>query len=172
VTEKRQARLDPDVDELLGMMARLVRRLRRADEGIPPELEPIIVPAGLGLRHLTPLILIATYGPLPVGELARHLALNPATTSQLVNELARGGLVARQEDDADRRRTLLTVHPDHRKTVVALVERQLQPVRTALAELTDLQRKHFMHGWRLLINAMEDRPETASKPPRRADVTP
>lgn len=147
--------LDPDVKELLGMMARLVRRLRRADETMPAELEQIVVPAGLGLRHLTPLIVIAVHGPLAVGELARHLALNPATTSQLVNELSRGGLVARQEDEADRRRTLLTIHPDHREAVVTLVQRQLQPVHTALAALSGQEREHFMRGWRVLVEAME-----------------
>ena len=150
--------LDPEVRELLRMMARLVRRMRRLDESVPPELQPIVSPAGLGPRHLTPLIAIAMNGELSVGELAEHLALTSATTSQLVNELAKGGLVAREGDPRDRRRTLLTIHPDHRASIVKLVRGQLEPVHSALGALSEVERAHFMKGWRLLVDAMEGSP--------------
>ncbi|MET9246180.1 hypothetical protein [Nonomuraea sp. NPDC003709] len=55
----------------------------------------------------------------------------------------------------DRRRTLLTIHPDHREAVVTLVQRQLQPVHAALAALSGQEREHFMRGWRVLVEAME-----------------
>ncbi|HLK92611.1 MAG TPA: MarR family winged helix-turn-helix transcriptional regulator, partial [Polyangia bacterium] len=53
------------------------------------------------LQHLT------LTGPLRVGELARHLGRAQSVASEIVNHLQRDGLLERQRDPEDGRRTLV-----------------------------------------------------------------
>ncbi len=58
--------------------------------------------------HLTPsrlsaLVTIASGGPLPVGELARRMAVSAPTVSHIVEALEKLGLVDRRPDPHDRR---------------------------------------------------------------------
>ena len=46
-------------------------------------------------------------GPLTVGELADHLDRARSVVSELVSQLEANGLAAREDDPADRRRTLV-----------------------------------------------------------------
>jgi DNA-binding MarR family transcriptional regulator len=95
-----------------------------------------------------------------VGELAERLGLAPATVSLLVNELNRAGLVERREDEADRRRTLVSVPEEHRRLLSDLAEERLGVVRRTLARLAPEERDHFAAGLRILAE------ESASLVPR------
>jgi DNA-binding MarR family transcriptional regulator len=55
---------------------------------------------------------LALAGPLTVGEAAAHLARAQSVVSEIVTHLGRQGLLEREPDPADRRRTLvwLTAH--------------------------------------------------------------
>jgi DNA-binding MarR family transcriptional regulator len=139
--------------ELIVLAARLVRHVRARADAVPAELTELLGAHGLAARHLHLLIAIAVGGPLPVGALARRVALAPASTSQLVNELLRAGLVTRATDPDDRRRALVAVHDDLRPTVAAVAETRLDPFRAALTQLPDADRAAFLRGWRLLIDA-------------------
>jgi DNA-binding MarR family transcriptional regulator len=74
-------------------------------------------------------------GPASVGELAVRLDLAPTTTSLLVNELSRVGLVDRTEDDGDRRRTIVDVRGDLKAPLVELASKRVASVRRALDRL-------------------------------------
>src|SRR5262249_14903144 len=50
---------------------------------------------------------LAGAGPLTVGELATHLGLSKAATTELVNRVEERGLIDRMRDDRDRRRVFL-----------------------------------------------------------------
>ena len=55
---------------------------------------------------------LALAGPLTVGEAATHLARAQSVVSEIVTHLERQGLLERESDPADRRRTLIWLTPD------------------------------------------------------------
>jgi DNA-binding MarR family transcriptional regulator len=157
----RSRELDADVAEFGSLLAATLRALKSA--GPPPaELHDVIAHAALGERHGPALLAVALAGPLSVSDLAKRLGLGLSTTSTIVGQLDRAGLVERSEDDADRRRTIVRVHDDHREALDAWLERKLAPIRVTLTQLTPEGRRHFMEGWRILheqamLNAEGDR---------------
>jgi DNA-binding MarR family transcriptional regulator len=54
---------------------------------------------------------LALAGPLTVGEAAAHLARAQSVVSEIVTHLERQGLLERENDPADRRRTLIWLTP-------------------------------------------------------------
>ena len=59
----------------------------------------------LSMRQLAALLLLAHREVLSVGGLATHLGISRPVASHLVDQLVQRGLVSRNEDTADRRRT-------------------------------------------------------------------
>ncbi len=54
---------------------------------------------------------LALAGPLTVGEAAAHLSRAQSVISEIVTHLERQGLLEREDDPADRRRTLIWLTP-------------------------------------------------------------
>lgn len=150
------ADMDEDLKALVRLFTRLVRRVRDPGEDAPEALRVLLGDAGLANRHLAPLISLAMDGPSSVGELAERLALSPNTTSQLVNELHRGGLVKRTEDDIDRRRTIVSVEEPHRSLIEHCARLRLAPLRRALEQLTPDSRQDFVRSLRVMVDVLEE----------------
>lgn len=134
---------------------------------MPAELQELLQANELGLRHLSVLIALAVNGPTVVNRLAEHVALAPSTTSLLVNQLRRAGMVHRDTDPADRRRAVVSIRDHLRPGVTALAERRLQPLRATLQCLSAHQRACFLHSWQLLAEAHEQnepRQQAARRP--------
>jgi DNA-binding MarR family transcriptional regulator len=55
---------------------------------------------------------LALAGPLTIGEAAAHLRRAQSVVSEIVSHLERQGLLERESDPADRRRTLIWLTPD------------------------------------------------------------
>ncbi|MFD0541762.1 MarR family winged helix-turn-helix transcriptional regulator [Actinomadura luteofluorescens] len=119
--------------------------------------------AGLGPRHVPALMQLVLHGPVPVGVLAGHMALSPATVSQLVGELERGGFVERRPDERDRRRMIISLSGRHREMIERFAWRRLRPLRVTLETLAPDERSLFLHGWRVLVEAMERADPEASR---------
>jgi DNA-binding MarR family transcriptional regulator len=148
------ASVDADMETMVQLMGRTVRGMK----GGHAEAEDLIrrvKEAGLGPRHVPALMQLVLHGPAPVGVLARHMALSPATVSQLFGELQRGGFVERSPDERDRRRMIVSLTEAHRETIERFAWRRLRPLRTTLESLTPVERRHFLHGWRMLAENME-----------------
>jgi DNA-binding MarR family transcriptional regulator len=60
---------------------------------------------------------LALAGPLTVGEAATHLARAQSVVSEIVTHLERQGLLEREGDPADRRRTLIWLTPGGLETL-------------------------------------------------------
>jgi DNA-binding MarR family transcriptional regulator len=87
-------------------------------------------------------------GELSVSQIADRIGLSLATTSLMVGELAREGLVERAEDERDRRRTIVRLHEDYRPVMDAWAEERFAPVARALGRLSDTAYRHFLEGLR------------------------
>jgi DNA-binding MarR family transcriptional regulator len=67
----------------------------------------------LAPRHLSLLAYLQYDGPLTVSQLAERLEVAATTVSLMVADLPRAGVLVRREDDADRRRRIVAIAPDH-----------------------------------------------------------
>ena len=76
-----------------------------------PRIEP---PAP---RHIMALFHLAVSGPMSVSELATHLGVTLTTASLSVTQMAAAGLVIREEDPTDHRRTIVSISPNIEPTI-------------------------------------------------------
>jgi DNA-binding MarR family transcriptional regulator len=85
---------------------------------------------------------LALAGPLTIGEAAAHLHRAQSVISEIVNHLERDGLLEREHDPADRRRTLIWLTPgghealrrDHQVLAVDLLARAMDRLPSGQAE--------------------------------------
>jgi DNA-binding MarR family transcriptional regulator len=104
---------------------------------------------------MPPLFALTIGGPTTVGGLAARINLAPTTTSLLVNELSRAGLVERMEDDGDRRRTIVSVSEHIRGPLAKHAKKRIAMVQRALGRLEPEARAHFIQGLRALVEEWE-----------------
>jgi DNA-binding MarR family transcriptional regulator len=97
---------------------------------------------------------LALAGPLTVGEAAAHLSRAQSVISEIVSHLERQGLLEREDDPADRRRTLIWLTPDGHE--VLRRERDVLGVdllTRAMARLPPGQADGLIEGLRALVGA-------------------
>ncbi|WP_448630678.1 MarR family winged helix-turn-helix transcriptional regulator [Cellulomonas soli] len=106
------------------------------------------------------LLHLAHTGPLTVGEAARHLDRAQSVVSDIVTQLETKGLLAREADPANRRRTLVWLTPDGRTALDR--ERSVLSadlVTTAADRLTPADRTVLLDTLRRLLAADAPTPE-------------
>jgi DNA-binding MarR family transcriptional regulator len=151
-TKKRESPMKEATD-LLALLSGVIVGLKKPqprESAKHDELREAFEKSELGERHVAPLIALVTGGPASVSELAERIGLTPATTSLLVGELSRAGFVERREDEADRRRTIVSIDKSIEEVVRPSLEETLAPLDRALARMSAAQRAHFMDGLRML----------------------
>jgi DNA-binding MarR family transcriptional regulator len=141
--------IDEDLDELNSLVWETFRGLKHSSPP-PQELRNAAVHGALGPRHMPALVAVAAGGPLSVSELAQRLGLGLSTTSAIVGQLSRAGLVERKEDETDRRRTIVRLHDDRNDVIGGWASQALSPLRRTLELLPPSARADFMRGWRIL----------------------
>jgi DNA-binding MarR family transcriptional regulator len=155
VTTTRAAKEDAsseDVREVLRLFVSVLTGLKRGRDEVPASFREAFESGGLGPRHVPVLMVVGFDGPLSVGQIAERIGLSLATTSLMVGELDRHGLVERAEDERDRRRTLVRLPADHRAIIDNWSHERAAPVARALERLSPTTRKHFMEGLRVLAD--------------------
>ncbi|MEV4354023.1 MarR family transcriptional regulator [Nonomuraea sp. NPDC004186] len=130
--------VDDGIRTLLLLMPRMVGRAKRL--GVPPELQSL----SLAPRHLSLLAYLLFDGPTTVNELAARLEVAPATVSLMVGDLSRKGVLDRREDDADRRRTIVSIADRHQESINEWLGYGAKAWREALEPLTPEQRRMFV----------------------------
>jgi DNA-binding MarR family transcriptional regulator len=155
---RRNRSLDEGVRELAGLLARVVHNLKQRG-GPPPEpVQAAFDEGSLAPRHMPVVIAVALEGSMNVSEVAERIGLSVATTSLLVGELSRAGLVERAEDERDRRRTIVTLAEEHREALTAWTQDiVVQPIRRTLERLSPKARASFLEGLRTLAEESEPR---------------
>jgi DNA-binding MarR family transcriptional regulator len=148
-TTDQDQSLQANLDELASLVWQTFRGLKQASP--PPQaMHDAAVRASLGPRHLPALRAVAIAGPMSVSELAHRVGLGLSTTSAIVGQLSRAGLLQRTEDDADRRRTIVRLHDDDSEAISAWAKQSLEPLRSTLERLPASARACFLEGWRIL----------------------
>ncbi|WP_406197503.1 MarR family winged helix-turn-helix transcriptional regulator [Kitasatospora sp. NBC_01560] len=132
------AGVDDAVRELLLLMPRMVGRAKRIP--LPEALKSF----ALAPRHLSLLSYLLLDGPLTVNDLAARLEVAPTTVSLMVGELSRQGILARREDEADRRRRIVAITPEQQPAIAGWLAPGAAAWRTALAPLSPEQRRMFV----------------------------
>jgi DNA-binding MarR family transcriptional regulator len=141
--------VEDDIAELTSLIPITLHDLKSSVPA-PMPMRDAMERTSLGKRHATALLAVAAVEPVGVSELAKRLGLLLSSTSTIVGELSRAGLLERTEDDQDRRRTIVRVHEDYRDAMEGWIEVALAPVRHTLERLSPQARAHFMEGWRIL----------------------
>jgi DNA-binding MarR family transcriptional regulator len=147
-----------DVREVLRLLVGVITGLKRGREERPDTVREAFESGKLGPRHVPVLTTVALGGPLSVSEIARRIGLSLATTSLMVGELDRHGLVERTEDERDRRRTIVRLAEEYRAGIDEWTHARFAPVARALERQSPTARKHFLEG--LAILAEEAQRET------------
>jgi DNA-binding MarR family transcriptional regulator len=148
-TSESNQGLEESLDELSSLLWETFRGLKQSSPP-PQELLEAATRESLGPRHMPALLAVAAAGPLSVSELARRLGLGLSTTSAIVGQLSRAGLLERAEDEADRRRTIVRLNDKDREVIGGWAERAIAPLRGTLERLSPEARAQFMEGWRIL----------------------
>jgi DNA-binding MarR family transcriptional regulator len=141
--------VEDDLAELTSLVPVTLHDLKNAVPA-PMPMRDAMERSSLGKRHATVLLAVAASEPIGVSELAKRLGLLLSSTSTMVGELSRAGMLERAEDEQDRRRTIVRVHEDYRDAMEGWLDVALAPFRTALERLSPQARAHFMEGWRIL----------------------
>ncbi|MFL5962670.1 MAG: MarR family winged helix-turn-helix transcriptional regulator [Gaiellaceae bacterium] len=140
---------------MLQLLGALNRGTRPRSDSLPEPLRAAFAEGSLGPRHMPPLFALTMGGPASVGDLATRINLAPTTTSLLVNELSRAGLVERKEDESDRRRTIVDVSDEIRGPLAEHASKRISMVQRALDRLDHESRAHFIQGLRALVEEWE-----------------
>jgi DNA-binding MarR family transcriptional regulator len=136
--------------ELSTLLGSVVRNLKQRADPPPRAFREAFEANSLGPRHMPVMIAVALGEGSSVSEIAERIGLSVATTSLLVGELSRAGLLERAEDPSDRRRTLVSLHKDHRAVMRRFIRKLVEPLRRTLDCLAPAARAGFLEGCRLL----------------------
>src|SRR6202049_2514469 len=132
-TESRPS-VEDELTELAALLPVTLHDLKSAVPA-PMPMRGAMERAALGKPHAPALLAVAAAEPISVSELARRLGLLLSSTSTIVGELSRAGLLERAEDDDDRRRTIVRLHEDYRDAMEGWLEVAMQPIRNTLERL-------------------------------------
>ncbi len=134
--EGLSAGLGPEFDQALAFIAALlpIARLMRVSNQKTPGITP---------RMLFAAVIVASNGPLSVGELADKLRSNLASVSFMVAQLEALHLVKREPDQLDHRRILVVPGPGLKECLAEVVAPRLAPLSKALEVMGDEKREQL-----------------------------
>jgi DNA-binding MarR family transcriptional regulator len=121
---------DQTTIRLRQLITRMARQLNRAstDEGLSPAQASV-----LGV--------VASRGPIGMSRLAEVDRIHPSVLSRTVASLQRAGLVARIQDTADLRSTLVGVTKSGKAVHAQIISNRSQVIATAAKVLTSEQQR-------------------------------
>ena len=127
----------PDINRGDSEAWRVLDRYRELELQLAILGQHLSVQVGLRPVDLQCFNLVHRHGPVTIGELARMLALPPATTTGIVDRLAEQGWVARDRSQTDRRTVLVRALPEHLSKLFGLLAPLGEDLSTAFDGLDD-----------------------------------
>ena len=129
---------------LMQLFPRVSRGMRRWQDRVAPSSR-----APLGPRHAAALLQLLG-GPVTVGEIASGLGLTLPTVSGVLADLDRAGFIDRQPDPADRRKTLVQIHPAKRDAAEHWLDGAAGPLARVLGKLEPGEQAAFLKAMDML----------------------
>ena len=149
ITEKAQ--------DLLMSLFTLARYLRPSGTtGFTDQADP---PAP---RHLLALFYLSAKGQMSVSDLASLLGVTLTTASLSVTQMANAGLVEREEDPTDHRRTIVSISERVRPKVEETIAQKMERLKTGLKSLGPKRAQALIEDIQHLIQAMNSNPDTTN----------
>lgn len=108
----------------------------------------------LSMAQVKALVVIASVGQTSIGRIAESLDVSVPTASHLVEKLARSGLVSRTEDQADRRRAVVTLTDDGRDLMNGLRQGSREQLREWFQKLDEHELEALQKGITALARAV------------------
>ena len=115
---------------------------------------PDVVDMSLTLAQMKVIYVAAASGPLTMGALAERLGTSLSSTSGAVDRLVRKGLLARREDESDRRQVLVEPTPTALEQIERMSELGRSRLREMLASMPASDVKTVERAIRLMTAAM------------------
>jgi DNA-binding MarR family transcriptional regulator len=112
--------------------------------------------AAVTLPQLRLLAVLADLGPVPTGQAARTLGLNPSTVTRLADRMVTAGHVARGNDPRHRGVVTLELTASGRDLVAAADAWRRQELAQLMARLTPAERQTVTTALGLLVKAAGD----------------
>jgi DNA-binding MarR family transcriptional regulator len=118
-------------DTVSGMT--VVASVQRADQIFMNQADAILRPLGLTFARFEVLGILNSYGAAPLGVIAQHLWITPATVTSNVDRLEAAGLCRRRAHPTDARTTLADITPKGRRVFERAVEAMKTKVFAAVS---------------------------------------
>jgi DNA-binding MarR family transcriptional regulator len=111
------------------------------------------------LQQWRVLVVVAHFGPLSPGELAKWLAVHKSNATRMCDALVGAGLLDRREDPDNRRRMVLSLTADGEAVVDSLQAYRRQAIATILDQVPPRRRGQVAEAMQAFADAAGDRPE-------------
>ncbi len=125
----------PETDRVREAL-RVYVKLLRAGKSVLARLEPGLSAEGLTATQFGVLEAILHKGPLTQRELLRKVLTSPGNMTDVVDKLARRGLVSRARSAADRRAVTVDLTAEGRALIEALFPRHARDIAATMDTLT------------------------------------
>lgn len=116
---------------------RVYVKLLRAGKSVLARLEPGLASERLTATQFGVLEAILHKGPLTQRELLRKVLTSPGNMTDVVDKLARRGLVSRERSATDRRAVTVALTPEGRALIEALFPRHARDIAATMDALTE-----------------------------------
>lgn len=132
-----------------------LRNMKRLTVAAQAAVAPVWLQLDLTMAQLKGLFALARHREIPIGQLASALGIGEPSTSLLVDRLVRAELAVRNEDAADRRRTLTSLSPRGEDLVAELRHGGRKSMERWLARLDQADLDALARGLGALADAAE-----------------
>jgi DNA-binding MarR family transcriptional regulator len=132
---------DDEVDEVVGALLTASRLLVAVSARSLASVEETLT-----LAQFRMLVVLQSRGELSLSRLAEHLAVNPSTAMRMAERLTAIGVVARRENEIDRRSVRLTLTEAGRRTVADVTDRRRGEIATIVATIPPAQRADLVRA--------------------------
>lgn len=143
VTSKKSSRRTLLKEISIGVWVRILRVYAVISNEIRRKVSAI----GLTLPQLYVLTTLGLQGDMPLGKLGRELLVTKGNITPIVDHLERDGLVIRDQDQSDRRKTWVRLTPKGRLLVgdiIAAYEEEFVPLMSCLSQDELRQLSHLL----------------------------
>lgn len=108
------------------------------------------------LLQVRVLVVIASRGPVSLGELAAAAGLHLTRASRLCERLVRAGLITREVDPANRRQVTLSLTFAGQDVVETVMQRRWAAIEPVLARMSEEQRRDLVAALTVFAEAAEE----------------